>query len=148
MGKVERKLLLAYVNNCRQITSYDKELHKDFFFFNMIMKEEFNTQMNLIFEFVSGKKGTVVFENEPFCHDLEMQVFKLVQEGKFVFVNGMTDISKEGYMELVELRKVVDPIAPSVRYMVTRLGDKKYHERYRRLRNKMKGGQKIPCFNF
>ncbi|HHX94237.1 MAG TPA: hypothetical protein GX691_00225 [Clostridia bacterium] len=146
MGKVERKLLLAYVNNCRQITSYDKELHKDFFFFNMIMKDEFGSQMNLIFELVNGKKGTVVFENEPFCHDLEMLVFKLVQEGKFSFVEGdRIDITEEGYMELVELRKLVDPIAPSVRYMVTRLGDKKYHERYRQLINKMKQGNKFPC---
>ena len=80
------------------------------------------------------------------CHDLEMLVFKLVQEGKFAFVEGdRIDITEEGYMELVDLRKVVYPIAPSVRYMVTRLGDKKYHERYRQHINKMKQGNKFPC---
>lgn len=144
MGKVERKLLLAYVNNVRQITKYDKELHKDFFYFNMIMKDEFNTQMSLMFELANEKKGKVVFENEPFCQDLEMLVNKFLQEGKFDYVEaGYMDITKEGYAELVELRKVVDPIAPSVKYMVTRLGDKKYHERYRHLINKMMEKQRI-----
>lgn len=139
MGVVERKLLLAYVNNVRSITKYDKELHKDFFFFNMIMKDEFNTEMNLIFELADDKKGKVQFEDEPFCQDLEMLVNKLLQGGEFGYVEaGNIDITKQGYAELVELRKIVDPIAPSVKYMVTRLGDKKYHQRYRHLINKMK----------
>lgn len=138
MGKVERKLLLAYVNNIRQITKYDKQLHKDFFFFNMIMKDEFNTEMDLIFEVVNGKKGKVEFSNEPFCSDLELLVSRLVHEGKFAFVEaGSIDITKEGYEQLVELRPIVDPIAPSVRYMATRLEDQKYHQRYRQLVRKM-----------
>ena len=144
MGKVERKLLLAYVNNVRQIQKYDKDLHKDFFYFNMIMKDEFNTHMSLIFELANGKKGKVVFENEPFCQDLEMLLNKLIAEGKFAYVDaGRIDITKQGYEELVELRKVVDPIAPAVKYMVTRLGDPKYRERYRQQINKMKQGEEV-----
>ncbi|HBT19923.1 MAG TPA: hypothetical protein DEA47_00900 [Peptococcaceae bacterium] len=57
MGKVERKLLLAYVNNVRQITRYDKQLHKDFFYFKMIMEEEFNFKPDLYFELANEKKG-------------------------------------------------------------------------------------------
>jgi hypothetical protein len=141
MGIVERKLLLAYVNNVRQITKYDKELHRDFFLFNMIMKDEFDTEMKLFFELAKDKKGKVEFEEEVFSPDLEMLVNKLVQEGKFSYVEaGDIDITKAGYADLVELRKAVDPIAPSVKYMVTRLGDKKYHERYRQVLNRMRQG--------
>jgi len=144
MGIVERKLLLAYVNNVRRITKYDKELHRDFFLFNMIMKDEFNTSMKLAFEVANEKKGKVEFQEEIFSPDLEMLVNKLIQEGKFAYYEaGLIDITKEGYAELVELRKVVDPIAPSVKYMVTRLGDKKYVERYRQQLNKMRLGEKI-----
>ncbi|KUK10510.1 MAG: hypothetical protein XD50_1141 [Clostridia bacterium 41_269] len=139
MGKVERKLLLAYVNNVRQITRYDKQLHKDFFYFKMIMEEEFNIRPDLYFELVNEKKGKTEFKDEPYCHALEMLVFKLIQEGKFEYVEaGLIDITKEGYKELVELRKVVDPIAPSVRYMVTRLDDEKYHQKYRQIIKQMK----------
>lgn len=138
-GPVERKLLLAYVNNCRQISSCDKELHKDFFYFNMIMKDEFNSRLDMVFDIVSDQKGKVVFENEPFCHNLEMLVAKLIKEGKLAFVEaGVIDITQEGYNELVELRKVVDPIAPSVKYMKTRMGDKKYEERFRKTIQKKK----------
>lgn len=139
MGIVERKLLLAYVNNVRPITKYDKELHKDFFFFNMIMKDEFNTSMKLIFELADDKKGKNQFEDEPFSPDLEMLLNKLLEEGKFAYAEaGAMDITKDGYSELVELRKVVDPIAPSVKYMVTRLEDRKYHERFRMQMLRMK----------
>ncbi|NLO88846.1 MAG: hypothetical protein GX088_00700 [Clostridia bacterium] len=132
MGKVERKLLLAYVNNVRPITRYDKQLHKDFFYFKMIMEEEFDLRPDLYFELIDEKKGKTEFKNEPYCHGLEMLVFKLLEEGKFEYVEaGLIDISKEGYKELVELRKVVDPIAPSVRYMITRFDDDKYHQKYR-----------------
>lgn len=144
MGIVERKLLLAYVNNVRQITKYDKELHRDFFLFNMIMKDEFDTQMKLVFELANDRKGKVDFQDEVFSQDLEMILNKLVQEEKFAYRDvDFIDITKTGYAELVELRKVVDPIAPAVRYMVTRLGDKKYHERYRQQLIKMRHGEKI-----
>lgn len=139
MGKVERKLLLAYVYNCRQITRYDKDLHKDFFYFKMIMNEEFNAKLDLYFELINEKKGKEEFKNEPYCHALEMLVFKLLQEGKFAFVEaGMIDITNEGFAELVELRKVVDPIAPSVKYMVKRLDDDTYHQKYRVITKRMK----------
>lgn len=132
MGTVERKLLLAYVHNVRPITKYDKLLHKDFFYFDMIMKDEFNTSMKLIFNLSDDKKGKVQFDDEPFSPDLEILVNKLLQEEKFAYVEaGAMDITNDGYDELVELREVVDPIAPSVKYMVTRLEDRKYHERYR-----------------
>ncbi len=139
MGIVERKILLAYVHNVRPITKYDKILHKDFFYFNMIMKDEFNTSMKLIFDLADDKKGKVQFHDEPFSPDLEMHVNKLLQDGKFAYAEaGIIDITKDGRNELVELRKVVDPIAPSVKYMVTRLEDRKYHERYRIQMLKMK----------
>lgn len=138
MNDVEKKLLLAYVYNCRKITRYDKRLHKDFFYFKMIMCDEFDCPPNLYFELINETKGEVEFNDEPYCHALEMLVFNLIQEGDLEYVNGEIDITRQGYSKLVELRRVVDPIAPSVKYMSTRLNDDKYDQRYRNITKKMK----------
>ena len=144
MGKIETKLLLAYVNTYRQITNFDKELHRDFFSFNILIQDESGSQLGMEFELVNDHKGKVIFEDEPFCHELEMLMLKLIAENKLAFVEaGSIDITQEGYEELVELRRTVEASVPSVRYMLTRIGDQKYQELYRKTIEKMKEQQRV-----
>lgn len=139
MDKLVRKLVLAYVNIYDTITRYDKKFHKDFFYFKMIMDHEFDFRLRCYFELINEKKGDSEFKDEPYCHSLEMTILKLLEEGKLEYVEpGRIDITRKGYEELVDLRKEIDPIAPSVRYMVTRLKDPRYHQKYRNIVRKMK----------
>ena len=144
MGKIETKLLLAYVNTYRPITNFDKELHRDFFSFNILIQDESGSQLDMEFELVNDHKGKVIFEDEPFCHELEMLMLKLIAENKLAFVEaGSIDITQEGYEELVKLRRTVEASIPSVRYMLTRIRDQKYQELYRKTIEKMKEQQRV-----
>lgn len=134
MGNVERKMLLAYVNAFRPISCYDKELHRDFFYFKLILEEECHFFPDLEFELGDGNKGKTMFAQEPFCEGIELLVLEMIREGWLTFVEaGTIQITKEGYHELRRLCKIVDPMVPSVRYMLSRIKD--YREIYcRRIR--------------
>lgn len=129
MGNVERKMLLAYVNAIRPISFYDKELHRDFFYFKLILEEECHFFPDLEFQLEDGYKGKTRFEQEPFCQSIELLILEMIRRGWLTFVKaGTIQITKEGYLELRRLCKIVDPMVPSVRYMVSRLKD--YREMY------------------
>lgn len=138
MDNIVKKLLLAYLYNRRPVMRYDKKLHKDFMFFKIIVQEEFNVNLNIQFELISEQKEKNIFKEEPFSSSLERMLFQLVEEGYAAYSGDLINITNKGYEELVRLRPEVDKIAPSVKYMLTRLSDPNLNQRYRNIVKQMR----------